>query len=226
MVFAGAIAKQILKQKNIFIGSHIKSIGCVCDTKFDAVNLEIDTLEKLIEKEFPVIDEIKGNEMQEVIIKAKEEGDSVGGIIETVILNVGQGIGSPFFCSIESEISRMLFSIPGLKGVEFGDGFDISRMKGSEANDEYFVENKKVKTYTNHNGGILGGITNGMPILFKTAIKPTPSISKLQRTVNIKENKNTEIKIDGRHDPCIVPRAVPVVEAVAAIVILDFLMGR
>ncbi|MBF8982508.1 chorismate synthase [Lutibacter sp. B2] len=226
LVFAGAIAKQILKQKNIFIGSHIKSIGNVCDNHFDPVNLEINTLEKLMKKEIPVIDEAKGKQMQEVIIRAKEEGDSVGGIIETVILNVEQGIGSPFFCSIESEISRMLFSIPGVKGVEFGDGFDISRMKGSEANDEYFIENEKVKTYTNHNGGILGGITNGMPILFKTAIKPTPSISKLQRTVNIKENKNTQLEIDGRHDPCIVPRAVPVVESAAAIVILDFLMGR
>lgn len=223
IVFAGAVAKQILKKKGIIIGSHIKSIGTVEDNYFDSVNIKKELLEELSKKEFPTIDEEKALKMKEEILKCKEELDSIGGIVECAILNLPAGIGSPFFNSVESILSSLMFSIPAVKGVEFGAGFNISRMKGSQANDEFFIENDNIKTYTNNNGGILGGITNGMPLIFRVAFKPTASIAKEQRTVNIVTRENTMIRIEGRHDPCIVQRAVPVVEAAAAIGILELI---
>ncbi|MTI65309.1 MAG: chorismate synthase [Firmicutes bacterium] len=226
LVFAGAIAKQILLKKKIVIGSHIKSIGNISDTSFNLTDIKSVELEKLTNKEFPVIDDNKGREMKEEIIKAKEDKDSLGGIIETSIVNVQAGIGEPFFDSIESKLAQMIFSIPGVKGVEFGKGFDISKMKGSEANDQFYIEKENIKTDTNNNGGINGGISNGMPIIFKTAFKPTPSIGKKQRTVDISSKENIEFSIKGRHDPCIVPRALVVVESVSAIALLDLIMER
>jgi chorismate synthase len=223
IVFAGAVAKQILKKQGIIIGSHIKSIGTVEDNYFDSVNIKKELLEELSKKEFPTIDEEKALKMKEEILKCKEELDSIGGIVECAILNLPAGIGSPFFNSVESILSSLMFSIPAVKGVEFGAGFNISRMKGSQANDEFFIENDNIKTYTNNNGGILGGITNGMPLIFRVAFKPTASIAKEQRTVNIVTRENTMIRIEGRHDPCIVQRAVPVVEAAAAIGILELI---
>lgn len=221
LVFAGAVCKQILERKGIFIGSHIKSIGNIEDRSFDMVEIKDETFKKLRENTFPVLDEKMGAEMKERIIKAKEEMDSVGGIIESAVINLPIGIGDPFFDSVESNLVQLLFSIPGVKGVEFGEGFGLTRMLGSQANDEYYMDGDKVKTYSNNNGGILGGITNGMPLIFRVAIKPTPSIGKIQRTINIEKKENDEIKIKGRHDPCIVPRALPVVEAVAAIAMLN-----
>lgn len=221
IVLAGAIAKQILKQKGIVVGSHIISIGEVEEEYFDLVNIDKALLEKLSYEEFPTLDEEKASKMKEEILKAREDKDSVGGIVECALLDVPSGIGSPFFGSVESVLSSLLFSIPAVKGVEFGAGFNISKIKGSKANDEFYVEDGKIKTYTNNNGGILGGITSGMPIIFRVAIKPTPSIAKEQKTVNIKENRDTTIEIQGRHDPCIVQRAVPVIEAVAAMGILE-----
>jgi chorismate synthase len=223
IVFAGAVAKQILKKQGIIIGSHIKSIGTVEDNYFDSVNIKKELLEELSKKEFPTIDEEKALKMKEEILKCKEELDSIGGIVECAILNLPAGIGSPFFNSVESILSSLMFSIPAVKGVEFGAGFNISRMKGSQANDEFFIENDNIKTYTNNNGGILGGITNGMPLIFRVAFKPTASIAKEQRTVNIVTRENTMIRIEGRHDPCIVQRAVPVVEAAAAMGILELI---
>jgi len=225
LVFAGAICKKILEDKGILIGSHIKSIGTIEDGScFDPVSISKESILKLSKSKFPVLDEVKGKDMEESILKIKEEGDSVGGVIETVVVNLPPGIGDPFFDSVESSISHLLFSIPAVKGVEFGEGFKIASMKGSEANDEYYIsEESTMKTYTNNNGGVLGGITNGMPVIFRTAIKPTPSIAKTQKTVDIKKKQNTFLKIQGRHDPCIVPRAVPVVEAVAAIGILNLM---
>jgi len=161
--------------------------------------------------------------MQQKIIDAKENMDSVGGVIECFALGVRSGLGDPFFDSFESSLSQLLFSIPAVKGVEFGLGFDITNLYGSQSNDEFYIENGKIKTYSNNNGGILGGITNGMPIVFRAAIKPTPSIAKPQRTVDISKNENSIIEIKGRHDPCILPRAIPVVEAAAAMCILDFI---
>lgn len=220
LVFAGAICKQVLAKKGILVGSHIKSIYNIEDISFQR---EIDetTLIDLGKSLFPVIDTNAKEEMKNAIISAKEEKDSLGGVIECAAINVVPGIGEPFFDSMESTISHLLFSIPGVKGVEFGAGFDITKKKGSEANDEYYMESGVVKTYSNNNGGILGGITNGMPIIFRVAFKPTPSIGKVQKTVNMATYQDQLIEIKGRHDPSIVVRAVPVVEAVCAMAILD-----
>lgn len=226
IVFAGAIAKQILEKRNIFIGSHIKRVGPIEEDSFDPINIERNFLKKLTYKRFPLIDEEKESPMQELILKVKNELDSIGGIIETAVINVPVGIGSPFFDSIESKLSHILFSIPAVKGVEFGEGFRMANLKGSQANDEYFMKEDQIETYTNHNGGILGGISNGNPIIFRTAFKPTPSIGKTQETVHLRKRENTTLQIQGRHDPCILPRAVPVVEAAAAIGLLDLILER
>ncbi len=226
LVFAGAIAKQILEKKDIIIGSHIRSIGSINEEYFDWVNLKGEFLKEIAKKDFPVIDDEIGAKMKEHILNAKEEKDSVGGIVETAVINLSSGIGSPFFNSVESKLAHILFSIPAVKGVEFGAGFDITKMKGSEANDEFFIDEDKVRTYTNNNGGILGGITSGMPIIFRTAFKPTPSIGKVQKTVDISKRENIQIKVTGRHDPCIVQRAVPVVEAACAVSLLDLVIER
>jgi chorismate synthase len=224
LVFAGAIAKQILANKGIIIGSHIKSIERIQDASFEEIDLNEDLIRKLSYESFPVINKSSGDNMQELILKVKKDLDSVGGIVETVILNLPSGIGSPFFDSVESHLSSIIFSIPATKGIEFGKGFDISALKGSEANDEFYIENDIIKTKTNNNGGILGGITSGMPLVFRTAIKPTASISREQHTVDIEAHKNVTLSIKGRHDPCIVPRAIPVIEAVSAIAILDLML--
>ena len=205
------------------IGSHIYKIAGIYDAPFHKVNINSQLLDTVRQSKFPVIKENKGSEMISEIFKAKQEQDSVGGVVECAILNLPAGLGSPFFDSVESSMAHLLFSIPGVKGVEFGSGFEITEMKGSEANDEFYMEEDKIKTFTNHNGGILGGITNGMPLIFKVAFKPTASIGKLQNTIDISKRENTEIRVKGRHDPCIVQRALPVVEAVAAMVILDLL---
>ncbi|WP_446897795.1 chorismate synthase [Clostridium sp. LBM24168] len=229
LVFAGAICRKILEDNGILIGSHIKSIGDIEDNfkdknLFNPTSIKENKLKELSRSIFPVIDEVSAENMKNAIVEAKSEGDSIGGIIETAIINIPPGIGEPFFDSVESTLSHLLFSIPAVKGVEFGEGFAITAMKGSEANDEYYIDDSSViRTKSNNNGGILGGITNGMPVLFRTAIKPTASISRSQNTVDIKNKRNTEITIQGRHDPCIVIRAVPVVEAVSAIGILDLM---
>jgi chorismate synthase len=222
LVFAGAIAKQILRQQNIMIGAHIERIASICESQFDAVTINQDTLQQLGNQSFPVLDPLLGQKMQDCILAAKSADDSVGGIIETAVINLPAGLGDPFFDSLESTIAHLLFSIPAVKGVEFGAGFSLAQMRGSHANDAMVNENDIVKTTTNHNGGILGGITNGMPLIFRVAIKPTPSIAIEQHTVNAK-GENVSIVVGGRHDPCIVPRAVPVVEAVAAMAIWDVL---
>ncbi|EHI97769.1 chorismate synthase [Clostridium sp. DL-VIII] len=223
LVFAGAICKQVLAGKGISIGAHIKSIGDIEDKSFYEVELNKELLEDLKNKELPLLISEKEEEMRETILKAKKEQDSVGGTIECTVLGINAGIGNPFFDSVESTLAHLMFSVPAVKGIEFGKGFEMSKLKGSNCNDEYYYDGDKVKTYTNNNGGITGGITNGMPILFKVAMKPTPSISKVQRTIDIAEKKESELIIEGRHDPCIVQRAVPVIEAVTAIGILDLI---
>ncbi|MEG0641701.1 MAG: chorismate synthase, partial [Clostridium sp.] len=189
----------------------------------DPVNVSISDIKDLKNMQLPLLDPRVEDVMKEKILNARKQTDSVGGIIETVILNMPGGIGSPIFDSVESIIAGGMFSVPAVKGVEFGRGFSMADMMGSEANDEYYIEDGNIKTYTNNNGGILGGITSGAPIVFKVAIKPTPSISKAQKSVNLSTMENTELKITGRHDPCIIPRAVVVVEAVTALCILDLL---
>ncbi|MGN9165396.1 chorismate synthase [Tissierellaceae bacterium HCP3S3_D8] len=224
LVFAGAIAKIILAKDDISIGSHIFSIGNIQDRSFDYLDIDEQILLELRDSPFPVLDHGIGINMRELILNVKEHRDSIGGVIETIVLNLPPGIGSPFFDSIESKISSLLFSIPGVKGVEFGKGFDIAKMNGSQGNDEMYIYEGKVKTYSNNNGGILGGISTGMPLVFRTAFKPTPSIGIEQRTIDIKTKENTSLEVGGRHDPCIVPRAVPVVESVAAIALLELIM--
>ena len=223
LVFAGAVAKQILLVKGIKIGSHILSIGNVYDSYFDGVNINKQILVDILKKDFPVIDGLKGEEMKKIILKAKEETDSVGGIIEATILNLPCGLGEPFFDSIESNLAQLLFSVPAVKGVEFGMGFEITKIRGSVANDVPYMNNGVVLTKTNNNGGINGGISNGMPIVFRVAMKPTPSIAKPQNTIDMRSYENSEVSVTGRHDPCIVLRALPVIEACAAMSILDFI---
>jgi len=223
LVFAGAVAKQILLVKGIQIGSHILSIGSIFDSYFDGVNLKKQILIDILKKDFPVLDNEKGEEMKSAILKAKEETDSVGGIIEATILNLPCGLGEPFFDSIESNLAQLLFSVPAVKGVEFGTGFEITKIRGSKANDQPYNEKGNILTKTNNNGGINGGISNGMPIVFRVAMKPTPSIAKLQDTIDMGTYENAEVLVTGRHDPCIVLRALPVIEACAAMSILDFI---
>ncbi|MBM7836111.1 chorismate synthase [Clostridium sardiniense] len=226
LVFGGAICKQILESHGIKIVSHIKSIGTVEDEFFNPINVDNKLIEELPNMELPLINKSLDDDIRNEILSAKLEGDSVGGIIECAIVNIGAGIGNPFFDSVESTLAHLLFSVPAVKGVEFGEGFNITKLKGSEANDEFYYDGDKIKTRSNNNGGILGGITNGMPVIFRVAIKPTASILKKQNTINIDEKRNEELNIQGRHDPCIVQRAVPVIESVAAIGILELLKGR
>lgn len=226
LVFAGAIAKQLLLKRNIKIVSHVKSIGTIKDKSYRDIVIHDELIDMLPLEEIPVLEKGIDQLMRELILKAKEQDDSVGGIIETAIINIPAGIGSPFFDSIESKLSQLLFSIPAVKGVEFGEGFNISSMKGSQANDQYYIEDGVIKTDTNNNGGVLGGITNGMPIVFSTAFKPTPSIGKTQKTVDISTMENVETSTQGRHDPCIVPRAVPVVESVSALALLELIVDK
>ena len=225
LTFAGAIAEQVLKAKGISIGSHVVRIGNHTDRGFHPMGESVETLEALKQKKLPVLTESIGQQMEETILAAKQEGDSVGGIVECMAIGLPVGLGDPFFDSLESTLSHMMFSIPAVKGIEFGDGFAMAHMKGSQANDPMTYEEGKPTVTTNHNGGILGGISNGAPLLFRVAIKPTASIRKEQHTVNLSTGKDTLLSIGGRHDPCIVPRAIPVIETATALVLLDALLG-
>lgn len=226
LVFAGAICKQILEEKGIFIGAHISSIKDIEDENFNSTNISKEDLLELRNKELPLINTSLEEKMKHTIMQAKYDGDSVGGTIECAVVGIKPGVGNPFFDSVESTLAHLMFSVPAVKGIEFGKGFDMTKLFGSEANDEYYYDGDLVKTKTNNNGGILGGISNGMPIVFKVAVKPTASILKEQNTIDIKNKKDVKFRIEGRHDPCIVQRAVPVIEAVTAIGILDLIGGR
>lgn len=221
LVFAGSLAKSILAKRGIYIGATIKSIGNVSVEDLREEELKPNIFKELAQKEMAVLDDEKILRIKSEIELARMNQDSVGGSIECFAIGVPAGIGEPFFDSLESTIAHLAFSVPAVKGIEFGRGFDITRGYGSEMNDEYYYDNGTVKTRSNNNGGILGGISNGMPIKFKVAIKPTPSISKIQNTVNVISQENSELIIEGRHDPCIVPRAVVVIESIMAIALLD-----
>lgn len=227
IVFAGALCKKLLEEKyGIFIGSHIKSIYNIEDENLSIDNLNEDTFIKLSKLDFPTISTAKVEHMKKAIESAKIDDDSVGGTVEAFVLNMPVGVGEPMFDSIESKIAHMMFSIPSVKGIEFGEGFKLSGMKGSIANDSYRIVNEKIITETNNNGGVLGGLTTGMPIVFRVCIKPTSSIGKVQNSVDLSQKSNTTLKIEGRHDPCIVQRAVPVIECATAIVLLDSIMNN
>lgn len=223
IVAAGAILIHALQKKGICIGTHIKQCGHILDRPFAQYQEEIKKVNKLL---FPVLDENAAEEMHAYMTQAANEGDSVGGILETVVTGIPSGVGEPWFDSMESMLAHGMFSIPAVKGIEFGKGFAFAAMKGSEANDAFCMQEGKVTTKTNHNGGINGGITNGMPILFNTVIKPTPSIYKKQDTIDIGVKENCSIQIEGRHDPAIIHRARVVVDSMTAIVIADMLALR
>ncbi|MCM1506689.1 MAG: chorismate synthase [Ruminococcus flavefaciens] len=223
LVASGAVAIKALRKKGIYIGTHILTCAGVRDRDFDNLTDDINTLNGL---DFAVLDENAKSEMTAKIEKAKQNGDSVGGTLETVVTGLPAGVGEPWFDTIEGVLAHILFSVPAVKGVEFGDGFDIADKNGSTANDAYFSENGQVCTKTNHNGGILGGITNGMPIVFRTAVKPTPSIYKEQETIDLNTMQNTTLQIKGRHDPAIVHRARVVIDSVTALVLCDQLALR
>ena len=223
---AGGVCLQILERRGIQIAAHIRSIAQVEDRPFDSLGELPGTLEAVRTAPFPVLDQQAGEAMRAAIHRAREAGDSVGGVVECIAQGVPVGLGNPMFQGLESQLSAALFAIPAVKGVEFGSGFGAARMRGSEHNDPFVAEDGAIRTQTNHAGGILGGISSGMPILFRAAFKPTPSIAQTQRTVRLSMGTEEELQITGRHDPCIVPRAVPVVEAVAALVLLDALLDR
>ena len=226
LCIAGGICLQILKRRGIEVAAHIASIAGEADRPFDPMGESVETLDALKRAPFPVLDEKAGELMRKAIFQAKEEGDSVGGIVECLVTGVPAGLGEPMFGGMENRLAAALFGIPAVKGVEFGAGFGVATMRGSENNDPFTVKDGKVVTETNHAGGILGGITNGMPLVFRLAFKPTPSIAKQQQTVRLSTNQVEELVVTGRHDPCIVPRAVPVVEAVTALVLSDLLFSR
>ncbi|MDR3344847.1 MAG: chorismate synthase [Oscillospiraceae bacterium] len=221
LCFAGAIALQILARRGVIIAAHIARIAGINDTPFDAVNLTEQTLKAPSRREFPVNDPAKGTAMQEAILAAKADGDSVGGVIECAASGLSAGLGEPLFDSLEGTIARLVFAIPAVKGIEFGAGFAISDMRGSKANDPYIApEGNALRSSRNNNGGILGGLSTGMPLVFRAAFKPTPSIAKAQETWNTVSAQTEALVIPGRHDPCVVPRAVPCVEAAAALALL------
>ena len=214
LVAAGAVAKQVLAGRGVQVGAHISSIYGICDAALE----DPTELKAVAVKPFPVLDDGKGEEMRQAILEAKEAQDSVGGAIECAVTGLPAGLGAPDFgCNVEGIFAQYLFAVPAVKGIEFGAGVAFSLMRGSEANDPFAVEDGQVVTKTNHAGGINGGITNGMPVTFEVTIRPTPSISLPQESVDLRTGEVTEIEIHGRHDPCIVPRAVPVIEAAAAL---------
>ena len=222
LCIAGGICLQLLEQMGITVGAHIRAVGPVQDRPFDPVAVTAEELRALTATAFPVLDDSAGTAMTAEILAAKESGDSVGGIIECAAVGLPAGWGDPMFDGMENRIARMVFGIPAVRGVEFGTGFAAAAMRGSEHNDPYyFDETGTVRTTTNHHGGVLGGITSGMPLVFRAAVKPTPSIAREQDTVSLSGGQAARLAVRGRHDPCIVPRAVPVMEAAAAVAIYD-----
>lgn len=218
LCIAGGICLQILKRQGIEVISRIKSIGNVED--------ESPVLSSTAGKDFPTVDEAAGKAMQEAIEQARMQGDSLGGVIECAVLGLPAGLGDPMFGGMENRIAAIVFGIPAVKGIEFGAGFQAAKLTGSRNNDSFVIEDGRIKTRSNNCGGILGGITDGMPLIFRAAVKPTPSIAMEQDSVDMKELKAAKLIVGGRHDPCIVPRAVPCMEAAAAIAVYDALLGR
>ena len=223
LVAAGAIAISALRQNGILIGTHISRISDICDRSFGSYESDIETLADLA---FPVLDSAKADLMRACIEDAASEGDSVGGILETAVIGLPAGVGEPWFDTVEGMLAHALFSIPAIKGVEFGTGFGMADLRGSQANDGLRMQNGRVITTTNHNGGINGGITNGMPVIFRCAVKPTPSIFQEQESVDLTSGQNATLTLQGRHDPAIIHRARVVVDSVAALVLCDLLALR
>lgn len=223
LVAAGAIMISALAEKGIYIGTHIKSCAGVADKDFGEIAEDIKRLNGL---DFAVLEDEKGAQMREAIEAAAAEGDSVGGVLETAVIGIPAGVGEPWFDTVEGVISHALFSVPAVKGVQFGDAFDMVNSRGSAYNDRFYISDKEIKTATNHNGGVNGGITNGMPLVFSCAVKPTPSIFKAQDTVDFIKNENSVLELKGRHDPAIIHRARVVIDSVTALALADLLALR
>lgn len=224
LCIAGGIALQILARRGVQVSAHIQSIGEIEDRPFDSMGEQAEILDRLKAAPFPVLDEKAGERMRAAILQARSERDSVGGVVECIAQGLPAGLGDPMFGGMEGRLAAALFGVPAVKGVEFGAGFGAARMRGSKHNDPFALREGRVVTKTNHAGGILGGITTGMPILLRAAFKPTPSIAMEQDSVSLSRMEAEKLVVTGRHDPCIVPRAVPVVEAVTALVLLDALL--
>ncbi|MBC3516783.1 chorismate synthase [Neobittarella massiliensis] len=223
LVFAGAIATQMLAEQGIYVGAHIAHIAGIADTPFDPVAVSRQDFEQVHRRDFPVCDSTAGEQMIAAIDAARRDGDSVGGVIECAVIGLPAGIGDPIFGSVESTLAAMLYAIPAVKGVSFGNGFAGSMLRGSQNNDPFTIKNGQVRTTTNRAGGIQGGITNAMPVLMQVAFKPTPSIAKEQQTIDFVQGTVLQHCIQGRHDPCVVPRAAVCVEAGVAIALLNML---
>lgn len=223
IVFAGAVLRQILEEKGIKIAAHIASIGGVDDERFDPVNIPDELMDRLSAESFALIDRSVEDKMRAEVEAARMDLDSVGGTVECAVTGLPTGIGGALFDGVEGQIAKAVFGVPAVKGIEFGRGFESGKIRGSENNDPFEYKDGKVVTKTNNAGGILGGITSGMPVVFRAALKPTPSIAREQDTVNLSAKENTKLTIKGRHDPCVVPRAVSVIEAVTAIAIYDLI---
>ena len=222
LCIAGGLCMQWLEDMGIRIGAHIRQIGNVSDAAFNPLNPQLDQ----VGLDFPVLESSAGKAMCEEIANARKNGDSMGGVIECAVTGLPAGLGEPMFGGVESRIAQIIYGVPAVKALWFGDGNATSQMRGSAFNDAYTVTDGNITTLTNHNGGILGGITSGMPVLFSVGIKATPSIARQQQTVNLQTAEITSLEIKGRHDPCIVPRAVPVIEAAAALAIYDLILGN
>jgi len=220
---AGGIAKQILARRGIFVGAHLASVAGICDQPFPLYPTAA-LFSEIAAKPFPVLDEEAGERMRAAILEAKNDLDSVGGVIECAAAGLPAGLGDPMFGGVENRLAAALFGIPAVKGVEFGEGFRAAELRGSENNDPFTVEDGEIRAETNRAGGILGGITTGMPLVLRAAVKPTPSIGRPQKTVRLSRLEDTDLTVHGRHDPCVAHRAVPVVEAVTAAVLLDMLL--
>ena len=223
LVFAGAVAMQLLREKGIVVGAHIAQIGEIKDDPFDPVNVDPATLDALKEKPFCVLNDGAGEQMKAAVAAAKAAGDSLGGIVECVALGLPVGVGAPMFGGLENEIARCVFAVPAVKGIEFGSGFAGAAMRGSEHNDPFCCKDGAVRTESNRHGGILGGLSSGMPLVFRAAFKPTPSIALPQRSVDFSTGAPVTLEIPGRHDPCVVPRAVPCIEAACAIALVNLI---
>ena len=223
LVAAGAICKFALEQKGIYIGTHVRRCAGISDREFDNLEADINALNL---KTFAVLDNASGEKMREAILEAAADGDSVGGILETAVIGMPEGVGEPWFDTVEGSLSHMMFSVPAVKGIEFGAGFALSDMRGSTANDPFLMQGDRVVTATNNNGGINGGITNGMPVIFRTAVKPTPTIFRQQKSVDFRTMSDSVLQATGRHDPAIVHRARVVQDAATAIALCDALAMR
>lgn len=226
LCIAGGICMQLLKRRGVYIGAHLLRVAGASDRAFDPVSLSQEELLGPGGKPFPVLEDAAGEAMRQRIQAAREAGDSVGGVIECAATGVPVGLGNPMFDGMENRIARLAFAVPAVKGVEFGAGFAAADMFGSENNDPFYMAGECVLTRSNHAGGILGGITSGMPLIFRAAIKPTPSIARQQDSISLSKREDTELAVRGRHDPCIAPRAVPCMEAVMAIALTDALLEK